>query len=75
MMYFFRVYHFLKHRKMFVNQHGGVKMALYSHDVTFHRVNGRIRLLKTYIYKLTYIAVCQIFGLRRPGVNVYMYIE
>ena len=25
---------------MFVNQHGGVKMTLYSHDMTFHQENG-----------------------------------
>ena len=33
---------------MFVNQHVGVKMALYSHDMTFHRENGRMRLFKTF---------------------------
>jgi len=28
------VYRFQKYRKMFVNQHGGVKMTTYSHDMT-----------------------------------------
>ena len=33
---------------MIVNQHGGVKMTLYSHDLIFHRQNELIRLLKTF---------------------------
>jgi len=33
---------------MFVNQHGGVKMTSYSHDVTFYRENGRMCLLKSF---------------------------
>jgi len=33
---------------MFVIQLGGVKMTSYSHDMTFHRENGRMRLLKTF---------------------------
>jgi len=37
-----------KHRNMFVNQHGGVKMALYSHDMTFLRKHERTRLFKTF---------------------------
>ena len=39
---------FLKHRKMFVNQDGCVKMTSYSHDMTFHQENGRMHLLKTF---------------------------
>jgi len=33
---------------MFLNQHSGVKMTLYSQDMIFHHVNGRMRLLKTF---------------------------
>ena len=33
---------------MLVNQYGGIKMTSYSHDMTFHRGNGHIRLLKTF---------------------------
>ena len=53
-VYFFRMYRVLRkkhHHKMFVNQHGCVKMTSYSHDIiemTFHRENGRMRLFKTF---------------------------
>ena len=33
---------------MLVNQYGGIKMTSYSHDMSFHQENGRIRLLKTF---------------------------
>jgi len=33
---------------MLVNQHGGVNMTSYSHDLTFHRENGRMRLLNIF---------------------------
>jgi len=33
---------------MFVNQDGGVKITSHSHDMSFHRENGRMRLLKTF---------------------------
>jgi len=38
MVYFFRGYRFKKHRNMFDNQQGGVKMTLYWHDME----NGHI---------------------------------
>jgi len=41
---------------MFVNQHGGVKMTLYSHDMTFHQENGRMRRTKT--FKQTHMYFC-----------------
>ena len=33
---------------MFVNQHGGIKMTSYTHDMTFHLENVRMRLLKPF---------------------------
>jgi len=29
-------------------QQGGVKITLYTHDMTFHGENGRVRLFKTF---------------------------
>ena len=52
---------------MFVIQYGTHKMTSFLHDMTFHRENGRIRLLDT--FKQTRMCLCMSdFGLRRPGV-------
>ena len=48
-MYFFRVYRFQTiSQKKIVIQPGDVKMTSHSQDMTFHRENGRMRLLKTF---------------------------
>ena len=41
---------------MFVIQYGGHKISSFSHDMTFHRENGRIRLLDT--FKQTHMCLC-----------------
>ena len=48
MLYFYRAYRFQKYRKLFVIQQGGVKMIFFSHDITLHPENGRMRLLKSF---------------------------
>ena len=68
MMFIYRGFIFFKYRKMFVILHSGHTMTSFSHDMTFHRENGRIRLLNTFKHMHM---VC-IFRLRRPSVLVYI---
>ena len=49
---------------MFVNQHGGVKMALYSHDMTFLRKHERTRLFKTFKWTHMYFCMSEFWCIR-----------
>ena len=55
-MYFYRAYHFLKILQHVYNSTRWPNITSCLHDMTFHRENGRIRLLNT--FKQTHMCLC-----------------